>query len=253
MSRRTLSFILSLCMIFSCTVTAMAVEPEEGDPVPAAVEETGSAPYDLYAVQTVARLAELAAQLHRDVELSMRQARNERLAAAAVRSVLLNTYGGAMVSADSARLYAAADEESDVVRTVPYGKVARLTESADGWYEVRFDTCSGYMKAEDCLVVRYGDYENSTASSLLIEDVIAYAYTYLGTPYVYGGTSYRGIDCSGFTMQVFNHFGYNLPRTVSAQYAMCRRVSDSERRPGDLLFFNTCGGLSHVGIYHVQQ
>ncbi len=236
-------------MIFSCVVTALAAEPEEGDPVPAAAEETDVTRYDLYAVLTVTRLAELTAQLHRDVELAMRQTRNEALAASAANSVLLNAYGGAMVVKGGAAVYAEADEESDVVRTVPYGKVASLRRTGDGWYEIRFDTCSGYMKSDDCLVVRYGDYENTTAASLLIDDLIAYAYTYLGTPYVYGGTGYRGIDCSGFTQQVFNHFGYSLPRTVSAQYSVCRRVSDSERRPGDLLFFNTCGGLSHVGIY----
>lgn len=235
-------------MIFSCIVTALAIEPEEGDPAPAA-ETSGDALTALFGALSMDRLTELTAQLNKDLAQAVRQSRNEKMAAAAARSVLLNTYGGAMVVNGGAALYAEADEESDVVRTVASGKVARLTESADGWYEVSFDTCSGYMKAEDCLVVRYSDYLNSSASSLLIDDVIAYAFTYLGTPYVYGGASYRGTDCSGFTMQVFNHFGYNLPRTVSAQYAVCRRVSDSERRPGDLLFFNTYGGLSHVGIY----
>ena len=237
-------------MTFTFIVTAMADEPEEGKTAPVeAADNTSFMLIDLYAALNMEQLTELTNQLQRDMDLAMRQVRNETMAATVAKSVLLNTYGGAMVVNGGATVYAAADETSDVVRTVSYGKVAALRQTGDGWYEVSFDTCSGYMKAEDCLVVRYDDYANTSAASLLIDDVIAYAYTYLGTPYVYGGTSRSGIDCSAFTQQVFNHFGYNLPRTVSAQYAVCRRVSDSERRPGDLLFFNTCGGLSHIGIY----
>lgn len=247
MSRRTISLVLTICMIFSCIVTALAAEPDERKlTVPSAAEETSA---ELSAVVTLPQLAERAQQLHRDLELAVRQTRNTALATAAAKSVLLAQYGGAMVVGNSAALYASAEEDAAQVRTVPAGKVARLRSTGNGWYQVSFDTCSGYMRADDCLVVHYSDYENTLAASLLIDDVLAYSYTYLGTPYVYGGVSYSGIDCSGFTMQVFGHFGYSLPHSVSGQYAMCRRVSDSERRPGDLLFFNTTGGLSHIGIY----
>lgn len=71
-----------------------------------------------------------------------------------------------------------------------------------------------------------------------------------GTRYVYGGSTKRGIDCSAL-MQVFfaSLYGMALPRTAKMQYDLSRRISRTELKEGDLLFFNTTGGVSHVGMY----
>ena len=71
-----------------------------------------------------------------------------------------------------------------------------------------------------------------------------------GTRYRYGGTSHRGIDCSAF-MQVLSQysFGWMLPRTAREQYAKLSRITKDELKEGDLVFFNTTGGISHVGMY----
>ncbi|WP_026294010.1 C40 family peptidase [Saccharibacillus kuerlensis] len=74
--------------------------------------------------------------------------------------------------------------------------------------------------------------------------------TTLGTPYRTAGTSLNGFDCSGFTSYVFDKLGIDLPRQSSAQYGAGTKVSKSDLRAGDLVFFNTNGrGISHVGIY----
>jgi cell wall-associated NlpC family hydrolase len=74
---------------------------------------------------------------------------------------------------------------------------------------------------------------------------------YYGVRYVYGGSSRNGIDCSGFTCNVFSEvYGINLPRVSRDQYNFSRKISTTELMEGDLLFFNTLGsGVSHVAIY----
>lgn len=79
--------------------------------------------------------------------------------------------------------------------------------------------------------------------------VIGIAHSLSGIPYVYGGTTVSGFDCSGFTSYVFRQAGRSLPRTAAGQYAGTSRVSRGEAQPGDLVFFNQGGGIDHVGIY----
>jgi peptidoglycan DL-endopeptidase CwlO len=69
---------------------------------------------------------------------------------------------------------------------------------------------------------------------------------YLGVPYVYGGASPSGFDCSGFIMYVFAQVGVSLPHNAAAQYGHGTPVDRSQLQPGDLVFFN---GLGHAGIY----
>jgi cell wall-associated NlpC family hydrolase len=75
--------------------------------------------------------------------------------------------------------------------------------------------------------------------------VLNWAYSKLGTPYLYGGTGPR-YDCSGFVMMAWRQAGVSLPRVVPDQFNATRRVARSDLQPGDLVFFD---GLGHVGIY----
>jgi cell wall-associated NlpC family hydrolase len=76
--------------------------------------------------------------------------------------------------------------------------------------------------------------------------VVGIAMRYLGVPYVWGGASPSGFDCSGLVMYVFAQIGVSLPHSSYAQYGMGTPVSMSQLQPGDLVFF---AGASHVGIY----
>jgi cell wall-associated NlpC family hydrolase len=76
--------------------------------------------------------------------------------------------------------------------------------------------------------------------------VVGIAMRYLGTPYVYGGASPSGFDCSGFIMYVYAQVGVSLPHNAAMQYGYGSPVSRSQLQPGDLVFFN---GLGHNGMY----
>jgi len=85
----------------------------------------------------------------------------------------------------------------------------------------------------------------STPATGTAAQVIAFAQTFTGTPYVWGGSSPAGFDCSGLTSYVFKNFGYYMPRTAAQQQAYFPRVSNPQ--PGDLVFWGY--PAYHIGIY----
>jgi cell wall-associated NlpC family hydrolase len=88
------------------------------------------------------------------------------------------------------------------------------------------------------------------SSNYVSRTVLSEAMQYIGVPYVFGGTSPSGFDCSGYVRYVFANAGIYLPRTADAQYESGYPVSEAELVPGDLVFFETyAAGASHVGIY----
>ena len=81
-----------------------------------------------------------------------------------------------------------------------------------------------------------------------VASVLQAAYSVIGTPYQYGGSSPEtGFDCSGFTMWAWSHAGVYLPHSSAAQYASLPHVAQPDLQPGDLVFFYS--PISHVGIY----
>jgi len=93
-----------------------------------------------------------------------------------------------------------------------------------------------------------GDATGGTVPSGHYSGVVGIAMQYLGVPYVWGGASPSGFDCSGLVMYVYAQVGISLPHNTVAQWSYPRAVSvpRSELQPGDLVFF---AGLGHVGIY----
>ena len=89
------------------------------------------------------------------------------------------------------------------------------------------------------------DVENVTGSSIysFIDD-------WFGTKYRMGGTTKKGIDCSAFTGALLSSvYSFAVPRTAREQYYMTQRLNKEDLLTGDLVFFNTRGGVSHVGVY----
>lgn len=165
---------------------------------------------------------------------------------------------------------------SSTVSQLTAGEKAYIIGFNCGWYKVRYDGQVGYIRS-DLLDLTEIPYENSgssnspkyfrggdpisgsspsnrdTSSSSAGDAIVAKAKQYLGVPYVWGGTSPSGFDCSGFTQYVMRACGYSINRTATDQLSNGTRVSYSDLKPGDLVFFertyNTSAPASHVGIY----
>ncbi|QST01311.1 C40 family peptidase [Pontibacillus sp. ALD_SL1] len=91
----------------------------------------------------------------------------------------------------------------------------------------------------------------SVAGAASQDDLLSVAKNHMGVPYVFGGQSPSGFDCSGYTQYVFNKVGISIPRTTGSQATVGQAVSKSNMKPGDLVFFENTykAGISHVGIY----
>jgi len=89
----------------------------------------------------------------------------------------------------------------------------------------------------------------------LVKDTALYQFidSWMGTPYMFGGSTKDGVDCSSFTSTLMQQiFKLSIPRTAKEQYESCVRVHKNDLKEGDLVFFNTMGkrhGISHVGVY----
>ena len=128
------------------------------------------------------------------------------------------------------------------------GKTALV--EVDGNFLYKEDLMSvlpvGLSKDDSILFAEH--YIRSWAEEILLYEKAANNIpSFLGTPYVYGGASRSGTDCSGLTMQLFGYYGISLGHGCVSQYYASQPISRSELQPGDLVFFYE--GIGHVGIY----
>lgn len=163
----------------------------------------------------------------------------------------------AKVNADMLMVRQEMNTDCAILTRVAEGEEIEATGIYDGWIQVNIDDVIGYVAAEfvdvyDTLPkgVTLEDLSANGAYSSTAVELIEYAKQFLGNPYVWGGTSLtNGTDCSGFTMRIFEHFGYGLNRTSREQAHNGTAVSLDEIQPGDLLFYSHGGSIGHVAIY----
>ena len=141
--------------------------------------------------------------------------------------------------------------DTSILTKVSTGVTVELVSLSDNWYAVRYNGMDGYICA-DYVRLYTG---SASGGSAVGSDVVDTALSLLGVPYVYGGSSPRGFDCSGFTMYVFGLHGYSLPHTATGQWNNSGTyVEKSDLQPGDLVLFcdpaaSNGKACSHVGIY----
>jgi hypothetical protein len=181
----------------------------------------------------------------------------------------------AQVNTTTLYVRAEQDENSDCLTMIPEGEsyeVIPKDDDVDDWTYIRVDSdIEGYVSSE-YVDISYGfshavsvaeeeeirlqqereeEARLAEMTSTKRQEVVNYALQFVGNPYVYGGTSLtNGTDCSGFTMSVYAHFGYSIPRTAAAQMEGLSSVSLDSIQPGDLLFYkDSSGGIGHVTMY----
>ena len=156
-----------------------------------------------------------------------------------------------VVNADSLNVRSSASTDAEILTTLPIGTYAKVNWVEPDWVNVAYngDGLMGYVAAE-FVTVHEGDLPAFAAIGN--QSVLEIAKQYLGVPYVYGGTSPRGFDCSGFVQYVYKQLGYDLYRVAADQMRNGVAVSKENLAPGDLVgFYSSPGGgyIGHIGIY----
>ncbi len=162
-----------------------------------------------------------------------------------------------VVTSSSVRLRTEPNTDSTIITSVPQGEELEFVEDLGDWYKVELDGDECYVSAEYTTLtqkisegltmseIRYGEGVSDVRVAL-----VNYALQFVGNPYKWGGTSLtNGVDCSGFTMKVYEKFGITLPHYSAAQAKCGTKIKASQAQPGDLFFYSSGGTISHVAIY----
>jgi N-acetylmuramoyl-L-alanine amidase len=177
-------------------------------------------------------------------------------------------YRTGVVKGDNVNVRSKPQTSAEVLTRLNRGTKVNVYEGSEGWYKVEYAQGKfGWMYEQYIVVsgseVSRGAVEDASpsvtapvkqesVSASTQQQLVAYAKKYLGVKYVYGGSSPKGFDCSGFVKYVYKHFGITLERVAASQAKHGTTVNRDSLKVGDLVFFDTNGGhnnIGHVGIY----
>ena len=181
------------------------------------------------------------------------------------------------ITGDRVNVRSGPSTDSELLTSYPEDSVITVIGINNGWYKVKQDGYTGYVRSDYMVMISgtrassnvyyvpgssgsgsgsgsSGQVHASSAPSAnlsLGQQIAEYALGFLGSKYVWGGTSPSGFDCSGLVTYVYNHFCISVSRVASDQFKNNGVLVDkSQLSPGDLVFFSPSGDtISHVGIY----
>ncbi len=163
----------------------------------------------------------------------------------------------ATVTTEALRVREEASTESRTLAIVNEEDDFVVVEEVDGWIKIEVDNYEGYISADYAEVgmkLKTGNtmkeltYESGVSQTRI--DLVNYALQFVGNRYVWGGESLtNGVDCSGFTMKIYQKFGISLPHSSRAQPSYGTKISRDQIRPGDLIFYGDGSSINHVAIY----
>lgn len=180
------------------------------------------------------------------------------VAAAVIMVVLISSFASVtfaagycgVVTAGVLNIRTAPNTECEIAGQYTNGTVVDIVGIEGAWYKINYNGADAYLSSEYVNLIDPSEASRYAAERTKGQRILDIASAYLGTPYVYGGMSPSGFDCSGFVKYCFGQMGITLGRTAASQTAHGTYVSKEELIPGDLVFFITDGySISHVGIY----
>ncbi|MGI5935781.1 MAG: NlpC/P60 family protein [Oscillospiraceae bacterium] len=162
--------------------------------------------------------------------------------------VLDYSFGTGTIKGDDVRMRAAAGFDGTVIGYNSNGTKMSVIGVSGPWYKVTFNGAVGYVHSD---YLSLDPLASLSCASSTGQAIVETAHKYLGTPYVWGGSSPGGFDCSGFVQYVYKECGYSINRTAASIYENGTYVEKSILQPGDVVCFSTSSysGIGHVGIY----
>ncbi|MCM3735402.1 SH3 domain-containing protein [Bacillus cytotoxicus] len=169
--------------------------------------------------------------------------------------------GAYYVNASALNVRGGAGTNYGVIGALPQGQKVQVLADESGWSKVNYNGRTGYVGTrflsktpvsggqENTSAQKPGE-NNTSNNSRDTSSLLSYAQSMEGVPYVWGGTSANGVDCSGYIYHVYHKFGYSISRqSVAGYWSSFQHTSNPQ--PGDLIYFKDTykSGPSHIGIY----
>lgn len=144
--------------------------------------------------------------------------------------------------------------DGDIVGKLPYGSIVKVLDSDSEWTKIRYEKEEAYVASSYLSSAALPSSDLTLSVDVdpeRLDRLVAIVEPLLKTPYILGGTTTSGFDCSGFTSYVFDKLSVSLPRTSEEQFRGGQTIEMDEAQPGDLLFYDSMGKghVSHVAIY----
>ena len=181
---------------------------------------------------------------------------NDRFESAFVMLETLNfIQADARVNADVVNVRTKPSLKGKILGQVKKDDIVQAVSKIGDWYSIIYNGEKAYIYGQYIEAQELGflSEEEFVEDTSLGEQIAEFAVQFIGTPYVYGGTSLtKGIDCSGFTQAVYKEFGYYLNRVAAGQFSNGVSIEKDELQAGDLIFFSASPGsnyITHVVMY----
>ncbi len=162
---------------------------------------------------------------------------------------LYESFGFGVVRGSDVCLKEGPSYSSEIVGIVQQGARMDILGVSGQWYKVSGGGTSGYIHS-DCFALNGGVADRFPGTESAGQVIVDTAMKYMGVPYVWGGTSTGGFDCSGLVYYVYKECGYTINRTAASIYTNGEYVEKSALQPGDAVCFSSySNSIGHVGIY----